>query len=65
MALTRFFFPARCAIPSPILDAMQWIFQWTAAFDYEDLDKVIADMTLCNAFEKSRVQHKLLFPPKA
>jgi hypothetical protein len=44
---------------------MQWICQWTAAFDYEDLDKVIADMQLCNAFEKSRVQHKLLFPPKA
>lgn len=51
--------------PSPFLDAMQWICQWTAAFDYEDLDKVIADMQLCNAFEKSRVQHKLLFPPKA
>ena len=48
-----------------VLDAMQWICQWTAAFDYEDLDKVITDMQLCNAFEKSRVQHKLLSPPKA
>ena len=51
--------------PSPFLDAMQWICQWTADFDYEDLDKVITDMQLCNAFEKSRVQHKLLSPPKA
>ena len=51
--------------PKPFLDAMQWIHQWTAAFDYENLDKVIADMQLCNAFEKSRVQHKLLFPQNA
>lgn len=49
----------------PFLDAMQWVHQWTAAFDYENLDKVIAEMQLCNAFEKSRVQHKLLFPQKA
>ncbi|MDO9603172.1 hypothetical protein [Hydrogenophaga sp.] len=49
----------------PFLDAMQWIHQWTAAFDYESLDKVIADMQLCNAFEKSRVQHQLLFPQNA
>lgn len=50
--------------PKPLLDGMQRIHEWTAAFDYENLDKVIADMQLCNAFEKSRVQHKLLFPPK-
>jgi hypothetical protein len=49
----------------PFLDVMQRAHQWTAAFDYENLDKVIADMQLCNAFEKSRVQHKLLFPQKA
>ncbi len=48
----------------PFLDAMQHIHAWTAAFDYEDLDKVIADMTACNAFEKSRSQHKLLLPRK-
>lgn len=48
--------------PKPFLDAMQWIHKWTAAFDYEDLDKVIADMKACNAFEKSRVMHKLLLP---
>jgi hypothetical protein len=36
-----------------------------AAFDYEDLDKVIAEMEACNAFEKSRVQHRLLFPSTA
>lgn len=51
--------------PGPFLDVMQRVHQWTAAFDYENLDKVIADMQLCNAFEKSRVQHKLLFPQKA
>jgi hypothetical protein len=50
--------------PRPFVEAMQKIHEWTAAFDYEDLDKVIADMTVCNAFEKSRVQHKLLTPPK-
>jgi hypothetical protein len=51
--------------PGPFLDAMQWVHEWTAAFDYENLDKVIDDMRSCNAFEKSRVQHKLLFPRKA
>ena len=29
---------------------MQRIHEWTAAFDYEDLDKVIAAMKRCNAF---------------
>jgi hypothetical protein len=48
--------------PKPFLDAMQHIHEWTAAFDYEDLDKVIADMKACNAFEKSRTFHRLLFP---
>jgi hypothetical protein len=48
----------------PFLGAMQWIHAWTAAFDYEDLDKVITDMQMCNAFERSRAQHKLLGPPK-
>jgi hypothetical protein len=42
---------------------MQKIHAWTAAFDYEDLDKVIADMKACNAFEKSRTVRELLFPP--
>jgi len=49
-------------IVKPYLDAMQRIHEWTAAFDYEDLDKVIADMKACNAFEKSRTQHRLLNP---
>ncbi|MBE0550024.1 MAG: Fic family protein [Rubrivivax sp.] len=48
--------------PMPYLDAMQRTHEWTAAFDYEDLDKVIAGMKACNAFEKSRVLHKLLLP---
>lgn len=48
--------------PRPFLDAMQKIHEWTATFDYEDLDKVIAKMTACNAFEKSRVQYQLLLP---
>lgn len=48
--------------PQPFLDAMQHMHAWTAAFDYEDLDSVIADMKACNAFERSRTQHELLFP---
>ena len=47
---------------APFLAAMQRIQQWTAAFQYEDLDKVIAQMTSCNAFERSRSQFKLLTP---
>ncbi len=48
--------------PKPFLDAMQKIHEWTAAFDYEELDTVIVDMTACNAFEKSRTHFKLLSP---
>lgn len=48
--------------PKPFLDAMQHLHAWTAAFDYDDLDRVIADMKACNAFEKSRIRHELLFP---
>ena len=54
----------RAGDPKPFIDAMQWIHEWTTAFDYEDLDKAIADMQACNAFERSRVQHKLLLPPR-
>ena len=46
----------------PFMAAMQHIQQWTAAFNYNDLDKVIAHMTACNAFERSRRQFKLLAP---
>ena len=52
----------RNADPVPYLNAMQRIHAWTAAFDYEDLDRVIAMMTRCNAFERSPVQHRLLLP---
>ena len=55
----------REAEPKPFLDAMQHIHAWTAAFDYEDLDKVIAQMQACNAFDKSRRLHRLLFPERA
>ena len=48
--------------PEPFLSAMQRILRWTASFDYEDLSQVIALMQSCHAFEKSRVQFKLLFP---
>ena len=54
----------RDGVTKPYLDAMQAIHDWTAGFDYENLDKVIADMQACNAFEKSRVQYKLLFPER-
>lgn len=47
---------------APLLSAMQKIHQWTASFDYEDLDGVIAQMTRCNAFERSLIQFKLLTP---
>jgi hypothetical protein len=50
--------------PHPFLEAMQIIHAWTANFDYENLDQVIEAMTACNAFEKSRVQYKLLSPVK-
>lgn len=50
---------------APMLAAMQKIHQWTAAFDYEDLDQVIAQMTRCNAFERSLIQFKLLTPSSA
>jgi hypothetical protein len=39
---------------------MQEIQQWTAAFDYTDLDRVIEQMKACNAFEKSLKQDQLL-----
>jgi hypothetical protein len=54
----------RSGTAKPFLDAMQRIHTWTAAFDYEDLDAVIALMEACHAFEKSRVQYKLLTPPQ-
>lgn len=51
--------------PSPFLKAMQTIQDWTASFDYEDLDSVIDSMKACNAFERSRVQFRLLTPKPA
>lgn len=48
--------------PRPYLNAMQRIHEWTASFNYENLDEVIRLMRACNAFERSRVQFKLLFP---
>lgn len=46
--------------PEPFIEAMQHIQQWSAAFDYIDLDQVINQMKACNAFEKSRRQYRLL-----
>lgn len=51
--------------PKPFLAAMHLIHKWTASFDYEDLDGVIDAMKDCNAFERSRISHKLLFPSQA
>ena len=48
--------------PAPFITAMQKIQDWTAAFDYQNLDSVIASMTACNAFERSRVQFQLRTP---
>jgi hypothetical protein len=50
--------------PVPFLDAMQKVHKWTAAFDYEDIDKVIAEMKACNAFERSLMRYKLLTPSR-
>ena len=46
----------------PYLDSMANIQRWSAAFDFEDLDAVIDRMTRCNAFERSLVQYRLLWP---
>ena len=43
---------------------MQWAHPWTEAFDYENLGEVIAAMQVCDALEKSRIQHKLPFHRK-
>lgn len=48
--------------PTPFVTAMQKIHQWTAAFDFEDLDAAINSMKTCNAFERSLVQYRLLTP---
>jgi hypothetical protein len=48
--------------PRPYIDAMQKIQAWTASFDYEDIDQVIATMKSCNAFETSLIKFKLLNP---
>ncbi|WP_206668794.1 Fic family protein [Lacisediminimonas profundi] len=47
---------------APYIAAMQKIQDWTAAFDYQDIDGVIARMRACNAFERSLVQFRLLKP---
>lgn len=46
--------------PLPYISAMQKIQHWTASFDYEDIDRVIAELKLCNAFETSLIKFKLL-----
>jgi hypothetical protein len=51
--------------PELFVKAMQLIHRWTAAFNYEDLDRVIVSMRACNAFERSPRQHQLLFPAGA
>jgi Fic/DOC family len=48
--------------PKPFISTMQKLQQWTAAFNYEDLDQVIDSMKGCNAFEKSLMQYQLLNP---
>lgn len=46
----------------PFLKVMSHLHDWTSRFDYQDLDQVIDTMRRCNAFERSRVQFKLLTP---
>jgi hypothetical protein len=52
----------RAARTQPYLDAMTNIQRWTAAFSYGDLDATIDLMRRCNAFERSLVKHRLLWP---
>lgn len=52
----------REANPIPFVQAMQHIHAWTAAFNYDDIDHALAQMAACNAFEKSRIQYRLLLP---
>ncbi|MBA4193862.1 MAG: cell filamentation protein Fic [Comamonadaceae bacterium] len=49
----------------PFVTAMTKIQAWSAAFVYDDLDKVLESLRACNAFEKSRTQYKLLTPTPA
>ncbi|MDO8958852.1 MAG: Fic family protein [Rhodocyclaceae bacterium] len=49
--------------PDGFIRYMSKLRQWSAGFDYENLDAVVAAMKSCNAFERSRVQFKLLAPP--
>jgi hypothetical protein len=48
--------------PEPFIVAMQKIQAWSAAFKYENLDAAIEQMKQCNAFERSLVQYRLLYP---
>lgn len=48
--------------PTPFIIAMQKMQEWTAAFDYQNIDTVIDKMKACNAFERSRIQFQLLTP---
>ena len=48
--------------PDAFIRYMARLQQWSASFDYANLDAVIASMTDCNAFERSRTQFKLLAP---
>ena len=52
----------RDCLPTPFLKVMSDILVWTSKFDYQDLDRVIADLKHCNAFERSLTQFKLLSP---
>jgi hypothetical protein len=52
----------RAARTKPYLDAMTNIQRWTSAFRYDDLDVTIDLMKRCNAFEKSLVRYRLLWP---
>lgn len=55
----------RAARIEPYLAAMTDIQRWTAAFTYGDLDAAINSMRQCNAFERSLVKHRLLWPEGA
>lgn len=48
--------------PAPFVNVMGKLHAWTAAFDYEQLDALLAALRESNAFERSRTMYRLQMP---
>lgn len=53
---------SRQDIPDGLIHALALMQQWTAAFDYTDVDALIEAVRRTNALERSRVQFRLTMP---